>query len=161
MLTSNLICTHPERIICIKWSAILQFQPEICLLHIKKQYIPKNIPIHTNTYCYIPLHVYTYQYTIHTNTFTYIPIHARAQIYTAPYLRSARPDWPILFPVCSQCCGQHCTRIWKAEGGEAPSGDAECCLPLVNWPRKHESARWRSPCASTWPLSHAQLMPTV
>ena len=155
-------CTHPECIICIKWSTILQFQTEICLLHIKKQYIPKNIPIHTHTYSYIPLHVYTYQYTCYTYQYIYIHTntHACPNIH-GPLSPLRAPCWAFLFPVCSQCCGQHCTRIWKAEGGEAPSGDAECCLPLGNQPTKHESARWWSPCASTWPLSYAQLMPTV
>ena len=142
-----------------------------CNFKLKSAYFTSRNNTYQRTYQYIHICTVTYLYmfihtntpAIHTNTFTYIPIHTRAQTYTAPYLRSARPDGPILFPVCSQCCasGQHCTRIWKAEGGEAPSGDAECCLPLVNRPRKHESARWRSPCASTWPLSHAQLMPTV
>jgi len=118
--------------------------------------------IFTSLYVYVCICMYgMYWYAIHTSTCTCIPIHTRAQTYTAPYLRFARPDGPTLFPVCSQCCGQHCTRIWKAEGGEAPSGDAKCCLPLGNRPRNHESARWRSPCARTWPLSHAQLLPTV
>ena len=51
--------------------------------------------IFTSLYVYVCICMYgMYWYAIHTSTCTYIPIHTRAQTYTAPYLRSARPDGP-------------------------------------------------------------------
>ena len=123
MLTSNLICTHPECIICIKWSAILQFQPEICLLHIKKQYIPDDIPIYTHTYGYIPLHVYTYQYT--RETYQYMYIHTNTHV--CPNIRG--PLSPLRAP-------------WWAT--------LVSCLFSVLWATLHQNLEGRRRRGSEW-----------
>ena len=114
---------------------------------------------HTNTYKYVLLHTFTCIY-IPTHL-QYIPIHLHTYQYTR-VPKYTRP--PISAP--RALMGQlSFLYALSAVGYTAPESgrpkDAECCLPQGNGPRKQESARWRSPCASTWPLSHAQLLPTV
>ena len=107
---------------------------------------------HTNTYKYV---------RVHTCTCIYIPIHPRyipIHVYTYQCTRvpeQTRPPISALRALMGQLSFLYAL---SAVGYTAPESgrpkDAECCLPQGNGPRKQESARWRSPCASTWPLSH-------